>query len=88
MEPLDYWRKVCAPVIRDKKEKLGRSISNSTIAAAVEAKTGKGSSRQLVEAWFHGDREPYVGQFVALCEKLDLDPALVIGQEKRRRAKR
>ena len=72
VNPADYWRLVGAPKARAKKDELGRSVSNTSIAAAVEQKSGKSTSRQLVEEWFKGEREPYVSQLVALCEHLDL----------------
>lgn len=61
-----------------KKQAIGRSLSNTDIAAAVERATGKDTSRQLVEHWFRGIREPYMSQFIALCERLELDPKQVI----------
>lgn len=73
MKPEDYWRLVGAPRVREQKAALGREVSNSSIAAAVEAATGKNTSRQLVEAWFAGEREPYISQLIALCSKLGLD---------------
>ncbi len=79
MDPKDYWRLVCAPVVRGKKEKLkkqkiGGDFTNSDIAAAVERATGKDTSRQLVEHWLNGRREPYLSQFIALCAWLEVDP--------------
>jgi hypothetical protein len=69
----NYWRDVGAPKARARKAELGRSVSNSMIAAAVETASGKSTSRQLVEEWFKGEREPYVSQLVALCEHLGLE---------------
>ncbi len=78
MDPKDYWKQVCAPIVRGKKEKIGRSLTNSDIAAAVERATGKDTSRQLVEHWFRGIREPYMSQFIALCARLEVDPMEVL----------
>jgi hypothetical protein len=78
MEPGDYWRKVCAPRIRERKAEIGRSPTNTEIGAYVERETGKRTSRQLVEAWFAGDREPYVSQLFALCKRLEMDPLSVL----------
>lgn len=75
VQPSDYWSKVCAPKVRAVKRDLGRAVSNTAIAAAVEQRTGKNTSRQLVEAWFSGVREPYISQLIALCEYLELAPA-------------
>jgi hypothetical protein len=74
MEWSGYWKEVAAPKARARKDRLGRAVSNTSIAAAVEASTGKRTSRQLVEAWFAGKREPYISQFFALCKYLELDP--------------
>lgn len=82
----NYWRDVGAPKVRERKAELGREVSNTTIAAAVEKSSGKNTSRQLVEEWFKGEREPYVSQLVALCEYLDLDPATVLVQEVKARS--
>lgn len=68
----DYWREIGAPKIRARKDALGRSVSNSSIAAAVEEASGKNTSRQLVEEWMKGEREPYVSQLAALCTVLDI----------------
>lgn len=85
MTPGDYWRLIGAPRARERKEELGRAVSNSSIAAAVEAATGKNTSRQLVEAWFTGEREPYVSQLIALGEKLGLDPIALLAPPTRAR---
>lgn len=75
----DYWRVVCAPRIRARKQELGgRSLPDSEIAAAVEAATGKPSDRALVNHWLLGRREPYISQFYALCEKLAVDPLEIL----------
>lgn len=78
MESKDYWRNVCAPVVRSKKKEIGRAVTNTDIAAAVERATGKDTSRQLVEHWFRGLREPYMSQFVALCDRLGIEPVAVL----------
>lgn len=78
MDPKDYWRNVCAPVVRSKKAEIGRKLTNTDIAAAVEHASGKDTSRQLVEHWFKGFREPYLSQFVALCERLEIEPVTVL----------
>lgn len=78
MDPKDFWRNVCAPVVRSKKKEIGRDLSNTDIAAAVELASGKDTSRQLVEHWFRGIREPYMSQFVALCTRLEIEPVTVL----------
>lgn len=72
MNPKDYWAKVGAPKVRLRKLELGRKVTNTEIAAAVELKSGKRTTRNLVEAWFKGFREPYVSQLVALCSTMDI----------------
>lgn len=69
----DYWKSVGAPKIRARKEALGRSVSNTAIAAKVEEASGKSTSRQLVEEFMKGEREPYISQLVALCAFLELE---------------
>lgn len=78
MDPKGYWKQVCAPVVRGKKAKFGRSLSNTAIAASIERATGKDTSRQLVEHWFRGIREPYMSQFIAMCDRLEIDPIEVL----------
>jgi hypothetical protein len=72
-----YWRDVGAPKVAARKASIGRRLSNTTIAAFVEFRSQKNTSRVLVESWFKGTREPYISQLVALCEILELDPASV-----------
>lgn len=74
----DYWREVCAPKLKAKKEELGREVPEREIAAWVETATGQPSGRALVNLWLLGLREPTVSQFVALCHKLKLDPDEVL----------
>jgi hypothetical protein len=81
VKPADYWREVGAPKVRARKEELGRALSNTMIAAAVEQSSGKSTSRQLVEEWFKGEREPYVSQLVALCAHLGLDVEGVLSRD-------
>jgi hypothetical protein len=78
----DYWREVCAPKLLRRKEELGRKMPEREIAAAVEAATGKPSARGLVWMWLHGEREPFISQFFALCEKLGLDPHQVLRKDR------
>lgn len=78
----DYWKTVCAPKLKAKKAELGRGVPEREIAAAVEAATGKPSERSLVNMWLHGEREPFISQFFALCEKLGADPAEVLKARK------
>lgn len=73
-----YWREVCAPKMLARKKELGRAVSEREIAAAVETATGKPSERALVWMWLHGEREPFIGQFFALCEKMGLAPFEVL----------
>lgn len=74
----DYWREVCAPRLLARKEELGRAMPEREIAAAVESATGKPSGRGLVWSWLHGEREPFVSQFFALCDKLGVEPLDVL----------
>lgn len=77
-----YWRDVCAPKLKSKKDELGREMPERAIAAAVEAASGKNTSRGLVSLWLLGEREPYISQFYALCDKLGCDPVDVLRKEK------
>jgi hypothetical protein len=77
----DHWRTVCAPKLLEEKKKRGRELPEHEIASYVEAKTGRPSGRGLIWSWLHGEREPFIGQFLALCEKLELDPAHVLRVE-------
>ncbi len=61
-------------------------MSETEIAAAVESATGKPSRRGLVNAWLRGDREPFMSQFFALCEKLEIDPQFVLQRKQHTRA--
>lgn len=79
MNPSDYWRRVCAPEVRARKREIGRSMTNTEIAAEVEAKSGKATTRQLLEMFFRGEREPYISQLVALCGAMDMDMMKLIG---------
>lgn len=54
-------------------------MTNTEIAAEVEAKSGKATTRQLLEMFFRGEREPYISQLVALCSALDMDMMKLIG---------
>jgi transcriptional regulator with XRE-family HTH domain len=69
----DHWRKVCAPQLKRVKDRLGRGVPEREIAAAVHTASGKGTTRQLVSLWLHGQREPYISQFLALCDKLGVN---------------
>lgn len=79
----DYWRDVCAPRLLAKKKELGRKLPDREIAAAVEAATGKPSERSLVWMWLHGEREPFVSQFFALCEKLGVQPEAILKADRK-----
>lgn len=74
----NYWRDVCAPKLMAKKKELGRKVPEREIAAYVATHSGKRSDRSLVGMWLHGEREPFISQFYALCEKLSLDPEEVL----------
>jgi hypothetical protein len=74
----DYWRRVCAPKLLAKKKELGRAVPEREIALYVERTTGKPSERSLVWMWLHGEREPFISQFFALCSKLEIDPIEVL----------
>lgn len=80
MKSVDYWREVCAPKLRGRKREIGRELTNTEIAAAVEARSTKSTTRQLIEHFFNGRREPYISQFFALCEVMKLDPMDVLTQ--------
>lgn len=77
-----YWGEVCAPKLLARKEKIGRKLPEREIASYVEEKTGKPSGRALVWRWLHGQREPFISQFFALCEKLELDPGEVLNRSR------
>lgn len=79
----NYWRDVCAPRLRARKLELGREVPEREIAAFVHRRSGKATKRSLVAMWLRGEREPYISQFLALCEKLSLDPFAVLREEKR-----
>lgn len=76
-----YWREVCAPKLKAKKDELGRSVPERDIAAAVETASRKRTTRGLISLFLLGEREPYISQFMALCQKLGLDPLDVLGKE-------
>jgi len=80
MNPREYWLKIGAPKVRLRKSEMGRKVTNSAIAAAVESKSGKRTTRNLVEAWFKGFREPYISQLVALCSVMGLEVGDVLRQ--------
>jgi hypothetical protein len=74
----DYWRRVCAPTLKIRKERLGRGVPEHEIAAYVRNATGKPSKRALVQHWLQGTREPFISQFFALCSKMEIDPLEVL----------
>ncbi len=78
MEAKEYWAKVGAPILRAKKDEIGRSASNTDLAAQVEAACGKRTTRQLFEHFINGKREPYVSQLVAMCQVMGVDLDSVI----------
>jgi hypothetical protein len=78
VRPSKYWTKVCAPALSSRKNKLGRTFPEREIAAAVAKATGKRTSRSLVGMWLGGAREPYISQFIALCDTLGIDPKDVL----------
>ena len=81
----DYWKRNCAPKMMARKKELGRGVSEREIAAYVEEQTGKPSERALIGHWLHGRREPFFSQFLALCEKLEMDPHEVLrGKQEQR----
>lgn len=73
-----YWPEVCAPALKARKDELGRKVPEREIAAYVESETGQDSSRQLVSLWLLGKREPTITQFIALCNKLGVEPEEVL----------
>ena len=74
-----YWAEVCAPKLRAQKATLGgRKLPEREIASYVEAHSGKRTGRALVQTWLTGRREPYISQFFALCDKLELEPEEVL----------
>lgn len=77
----EYWRAVCAPILKARKQILNHDLSDQDIASYVEAESGKSTSRVLVNLWFSGRREPYMSQFIALCSKLAVDPLGVLRGE-------
>jgi hypothetical protein len=74
----NYWARVCAPKLRARKKEMGRGVPEREIAAYVESATGKRSERALINLWFLGKREPYISQFLALCNKLQVDPLEIL----------
>ena len=74
----DYWRRVCAPKLKARKDALGRAMPEKEIASYVETATGKPSGRGLVSLWLLGIREPFISQYMALCQKLGMDPLEVL----------
>ena len=90
----DYWRVVCAPKIRARRDGMkeaGDKTNNTEIAAAIEEASGKNTTRQLFEAWMKEDeesgREPYISQFLAMCEKIGMVPEEVLEPPPPRRDK-
>lgn len=69
----EFWRKFGAPKLRARKAEIGRDMSNTDIAAAVETRSGKRTSRQLFEHILHGRREPYISQLVAICDVMEME---------------
>jgi hypothetical protein len=81
VDPKDYWRLVCAPKLREQKERRwGRELPAWEIADAVSKASGKPIDRGAVGHWLTGVREPYISQFIALCSKLEIDPMEVLQQ--------
>jgi hypothetical protein len=74
----EYWKRICAPKLKARKEALGRAVPEREIAAYVESKSGKPTTRALISLFLLGKREPYISQFIALCQKLDMSPTDVI----------
>lgn len=85
-----YWQKVLAPIMRSRKEELGgrAKLPDREIAISIADETGIDMGRAQVNHWFKGRREPNLVQFVALCQKLKLDPgtALLANLTSKRRA--
>lgn len=77
-KPSAYWRQLCAPILKRRKDVLGRKVPEREIAAYVEAESGKDTSRGAVNLFLLGEREPYISQFIALCTKLELSPLDVL----------
>lgn len=77
-KPSTYWRDLCAPILKRRKEALGRKVPEREIAAFVESESGKDTGRALINLFLLGEREPYVSQFIALCTKLELSPLDVL----------
>lgn len=74
VESGDYWKRICAPFLKGKKDKIGRSLTQADMAEAIEKESGKDTARALVGHWLKGIREPYISQFVALCRQLGVEP--------------
>lgn len=73
-----FWVKKIAPRLKARKDELGRNHPERTIAFDVQMATGQESSRSLLAMWFRGEREPTLSQFMALCDRMGLDPLEVI----------
>lgn len=78
-----YYRAVVVPKLKARKVELGRAVPERTIAFDVMMATGQDSSRSLLQMWLRGEREPTVSQFMALCDRLDLNPIQIISQPAR-----
>ncbi len=72
IKPEDYWRLVAAPKLKARKQEIGRSRTNTEIAAAVELASGKPTTRQALEHFINGVREPYISQLVAICRAMEI----------------
>jgi len=73
-----YYKKSLAPKLKARKDELGRSVPERSIAFDLQMATGQESSRSLLAMWFRGEREPTVTQFMALCERMGLSPIEVL----------
>ncbi len=60
---------------------MGRGVPEKQIAAYVEAEAGYNTSRELVNAWLSGRNQPYIGQFIALCTIMKVDPTGILRGE-------
>jgi hypothetical protein len=64
--------------LKRRKDELGRAVPERVIAEHVQHASGKKTKRGLVSLWLLGEREPYISQFFALCEKLDVNPPEIL----------
>ena len=74
----DFYRKQIAPRLKARKDDMGRGESERAIAFDVQMATGQVSSRSLLAMWLRAEREPTISQFMALCDRMEVDPVEIL----------